>query len=339
MKLLTFAVFFTVPTLLAETQLSAKEPDLKKATMGILKEATKVEAFRLDPEAKIKPNAATIGSEKMKFLIQETAKPKGKELAAKIRDLLLNPRTRQQGSDNKFKPTVAFRLSRPNKASVTLLMDLKGYNFHILTHDNKGKEVEANRGGIFDINGELPLIALTLVEEAFPDFPNPWEIRHPELKDATKAILKKATQVEVFQIKRLRGNNANVPLLEMGKLKFEITKKSAPQGKKFAASLGKILLDPSTRKPSGAGGFNPTLAFRISSGGKASVTVAAYLEGFSLVLYSVDGKGKVIEQNSCGLLFGPNAGKKNGFDTQLAEDAFDLVRQVFPKMPSPWGNE
>jgi hypothetical protein len=137
---------------------------LGEPTVGILKGATKVEAFRIKPEKTDKEGVKTIGG----YPITATAKEQGKDFAGKLRDVLFRDATYEGRAAKCFEPGVAFRIWTDKKEWVDVVICFSCTNLEVTAHDAKGKEVGDDGFGAF--GGTKSWTALVkLAKEAFPD--------------------------------------------------------------------------------------------------------------------------------------------------------------------------
>ena len=132
---------------------------LGEATIAVLQGATKVEAFRIEPEPE-KLDGSLIGG----YPIKATGKQQNKEFAARLTTVLLDEKTLFGRQAKCFEPGIAFRLWK-DKESVEVMICFDCKNLRLDTRNADGKQVKSTTGAFGpDIQ---PL--LKLAKEAFPD--------------------------------------------------------------------------------------------------------------------------------------------------------------------------
>ncbi len=123
-----------------------KYPALGKKTKAILHGASKVEVFKLTKNKKNNPPVFEAG---FKRGILAAGVPQGAKYATKVGAILTAPATRKPSGASGFGPELGFRFWK-RKESVSVMVDLDGMQFYLVTKDAKGKIIERNWGGLFD---------------------------------------------------------------------------------------------------------------------------------------------------------------------------------------------
>lgn len=155
--------------LLAPASLWADEPakgpsdkvkeKLGDEALGILKGATKVEAYRVNPDLSAKGDKRIGG-----YLITADGKEQGKEFAAKLAEVLYRDQSWFGQQARCYLPGVAFRISK-DKEAIEVIICFTCENFRFIVKDAKGNEVKKLSGAF---GPDLaPLVKLA--KEAFPD--------------------------------------------------------------------------------------------------------------------------------------------------------------------------
>ena len=131
------AVSAAAPPELPERKLSRNLDELWTTQgMAILKGATRVEAFRVDPSREAKANDAWIGG----YVISATGKEQGKEFAAKLSAVLLSPTTYSFLNRKRcmFDPGVAYRFWKDQEV-VEVTVCFHCDDLMVLVKDGSGK--------------------------------------------------------------------------------------------------------------------------------------------------------------------------------------------------------
>jgi hypothetical protein len=133
---------------------------LGEKALDILKNATKVEVFRIKPAKTENKNEKTIAG----YPIIGKAKKKGKEFTAKVTKVLFEEKTYKGQSARCFEPGVAFRIWH-EKQAVDVVICFRCTNFAIGVMGKEQNEDEE------ELHGFGPRLEpfLSLAKEALPD--------------------------------------------------------------------------------------------------------------------------------------------------------------------------
>jgi hypothetical protein len=136
---------------------------LRAPTVALLKEVTRVEVFRINPERSPEfPVETQIGG----FPVTATGKEQGKEFATNLANLLLTDGTWTNPKAAKcFDPGVAYRLWK-DKSHVDVLICFNCHNLQVTSYDAEGKKLVEAFGNMEDAS-YAGLLKLT--KAAFPD--------------------------------------------------------------------------------------------------------------------------------------------------------------------------
>jgi hypothetical protein len=135
-------------------------------TVAILRGATRVEVFRIDPDDSAK-GAKRIGG----YAITTTGKEQDKEFTGKLADVLLDDGTYFGVQAKCFEPGVAFRLWK-DKESIEVVVCFHCANLRLTAKGAKGESVDdggsPRLGAFAGDKGSYGRLA-QLAKEAFPD--------------------------------------------------------------------------------------------------------------------------------------------------------------------------
>src|SRR5262249_24359818 len=131
-------------------------------TVALLLRADRVEAFRIDPERKPKPDEKEIGG----FPITSTGKKQDEKFVARLLPVLLNDKTYFAQRPYKcHEPGVAYPLSAGDDAVAGILC-FKSFNLRVTSRDTGGNVIQTAFGN-FEEEMYTPMVKLA--KEAFPD--------------------------------------------------------------------------------------------------------------------------------------------------------------------------
>ena len=126
----------------------------------ILKGATRVEAFRVDPKRSKKPQGKHVDG----LTVLSTAKEQGTQFAKRLSELLQDEKSLLSEQARCFFPGVAFRLWK-EKESVDVVVCYQCTGLRLIARDGAGGELHRTGGG-FKANYDA---WVKLAKEAFPD--------------------------------------------------------------------------------------------------------------------------------------------------------------------------
>jgi hypothetical protein len=133
-------------------------------TIAVLKAATKVECYRIQPEKSIDATIKRIAE----YPILAVGKEQGKDFAARLNNVLFTDATYEGDSAKCFDPGVIFRVWTDKKEWVDIIICFHCQNFVLTSYDANGKIVKRDVFGAF--GGTPSRKALVkLAKEAFPD--------------------------------------------------------------------------------------------------------------------------------------------------------------------------
>jgi len=243
--------------------------DLGERTLDVLAGATRVEALRLDyapRDAKegILPGQAR--NREQRWKITATGKEQGREFAAKVRAFVCDEATRTASNAGGYRGDVAFRLWKDGE-SVTVVVDLVGSWFLIVTRDADGKEVQAavggflfNQKGEFD-GGDLYGRARALAVEAFPE-----DATLGAFRGDLGALLEKAGRFDLLSLNPERTQDEPPKSFHGWKVLGKTTVTDAAARGKVVAAF-KDGVEAST--PLAAGCFRPRHGIRLTHDGRS----------------------------------------------------------------------
>jgi hypothetical protein len=133
-------------------------------TITVLKAATKVECFRIQPEKSLDTTIKRIGD----YPIIATGKEQGKDFAGRLTNVLFTDATYEGVGAKCFDPGVVFRLLTDKKERVDVIICFHCQNLVLTSYDANGKVTNER---VFAPFGGTPswTALVKLAKEAFPD--------------------------------------------------------------------------------------------------------------------------------------------------------------------------
>jgi hypothetical protein len=133
-------------------------------TVGVLKNATKVEPFRIDPTKTTDGTIKRIGD----YPIIAVGKEQGKDFTLRLTNVLFTDATYEGRSAKCFDPGVVFRVWTDKKEWVDVVICFHCENFVLTVYDANSKVLKQDVLGPF---GGTPSrkVLVKLAKEAFPD--------------------------------------------------------------------------------------------------------------------------------------------------------------------------